>query len=183
MPSAVTRDRGALATLIGFQAVWWIAALSAAEGTGVPGLVAALAFAGYRLMAQARGEGLLRAMLLSATCGFLAESVLCASGLVRYTAPWPGEAWAPPWIVGLWLAFGGTIDTLRRMAPKLTLAHAAMLGALAGPASYLGAAEIGALELAQPPIGSVIAIAVIWAAVLPLLLLLHDHVQRPARTA
>jgi Protein of unknown function (DUF2878) len=102
----------------------------------------------------------------STLIGFLAESAMLAAGLVTYGP----QSHVPLWIVGLWPNFAIALNhSLSWLKPRLALSAA--LGAIAGPAAYLGGARLGALELVGP-VSALAALALVWGAALPLLLAL-----------
>lgn len=177
---AVTRQR-LLIDVVGFQLVWLACALGAARGTSLPGIAASVAFIALHLVGSERTTSMLRMIVAAGLSGLLAESLLVATGLVRHAAPWPSELIAPAWIVALWMAFGATVGTLRRMLGRRPLPAAAALAALLGPVSYIAGAGFGALTLAEPTSASLIGIAVIWAAALPFLFVVWGHVYRRIR--
>jgi hypothetical protein len=74
----------------------------------------------------------------------------------------------PVWLVALWAMFGTTLrGSLSALAGRYGLA--AVLGAVAGPLSYLGGAKLGAVTLHPNRAVSIAALAVGWSVVMPLL--------------
>lgn len=112
-------------------------------------------------------------VLAAAALGFVAESLLLANGLMRYSAPWPTDVLAPAWMVALWAAFGTTIETTRRLLGARPLSKSALLGAVFGPLAYLAGERLGALVFPGGAWPSVLAVAVIWALALPALVALQ----------
>jgi hypothetical protein len=123
--------------------------------------------AGWLLTApQPRALALLIA--LTGTLGLCWDSVLAALGLIGY-APGPlTPPLAPAWILALWLLFATTLNVSLRWL-QTRLAAAAVLGALAAPLAYLGAARLGAVTLPHAA-AALWAQAGGWALLLPLLL-------------
>jgi Protein of unknown function (DUF2878) len=111
--------------------------------------------------------------------GFLLESVLVATGALRYGAPWPSELVAPLWIVALWLAFATTISTTHRALGQHPMAAAAALGAVMGPLTYIAGERLGALTLVEPRLTGLSLIALFWGAALPALLAAGQIIDRP----
>ncbi|HET9205432.1 MAG TPA: DUF2878 family protein, partial [Burkholderiaceae bacterium] len=102
--------------------------------------------------------------------GLVWDSALLQLGWIVYAAPGPLPALAPAWILALWALFAIALrEPLRWLHRRLPLA--ALLGALGGPLSYAGAQRLGACTLTQPVV-SEIALALGWAAMVPLLLVL-----------
>jgi Protein of unknown function (DUF2878) len=149
------------------QLGWFASVLGAAHGHPLLGPpVVALVLAVHFLWFRAPGDGLLVAT--STLVGFLAESALLAAGLVSYGPQ--SHVHVPLWIVGLWPNFAIALNhSLSWLKSRLALS--AVLGAIAGPAAYLGGARLGALALVDP-VRAVAALALVWGTALPLLLAL-----------
>ncbi len=161
-----------IAEWLGFQLVWLACALGAAGGSGIPGTVAALVFAAVVVGSSGVRRGDVVAVAASGIAGLVLESVLAATGVVRFAAPWPFETIAPAWMVALWIAFGATLATFAKaLGPRLVTA--AGIGAIAGPLAYLAGHRLGALQLAEPLPRSLLIVALIWAVVLPGLIALR----------
>ena len=152
-----------------FQVGWFSCVLGAARGRPWLGLaVVAIIVAGW-LASAPRPSALLQLTVLTALVGYSWDSWLTVSGLIGYQAG-PLSPLAPLWILALWLLLATTLHvSLRWLQFKLPLA--AVLGALSAPLAYVGAARLGALTLVrfQPALW---ALALGWALLLPLLLLL-----------
>jgi hypothetical protein len=71
--------------------------------------------------------------------------------------------------MALWSMFGLTVDvSFRWMRERPALAGLA--SAIFGPLGYLGAARLGAAELALPPTLGLVALGVSWGVCIPLVL-------------
>jgi hypothetical protein len=171
-PTQVIR-RSRLLEFVLFQTVWLICALGAARGMSWPGLIAVAAFAAFCLPCRDRRWAVVVVMLVSAVCGVTSETLLLRFAGLSYTAAWPSATWAPAWIVGLWFAFGGVLDTTRRALGDHVVVKSAVLGLVFGPLSYLAGARLGALTLPEPAWPSLLLIAAVWAMILPTLLKLQ----------
>jgi Protein of unknown function (DUF2878) len=147
------------------QLGWFASVLGAAHGHPLLGPpVVALVLAVHFLWFRAPGDGLVVAA--STLFGLLAESALLAAGLVAYGP----QSHVPLWIVGLWPNFAIALNhSLSWLKSRPVLSAA--LGAIAGPAAYLGGARLGALALVDP-LWAIAALALVWGAALPLLLAL-----------
>lgn len=169
-----------LIDVAGFQLVWLCCALGAANGTAAPGVAAAVTFVIVKLVRSGGVAAQAQMMFAAGLGGVLVESVFAATGLVRHAAPWPSLLLAPLWIVSLWIAFGATLGTLRAMLGRRGRLLAPLLGAILGPASYWAGTGLGASTLSQPAATSLVVIALLWAAALPLLLLVERRLGKPA---
>lgn len=150
-----------------FQAGWFGCVWGA--GAGLPWLGPLVVLGAVVLhLWLARRPG--REAVLLAVCaltGMIFDSALLMTGWVSY----PNGAWlgglAPYWIITLWIAFGATLNLSMgwlRGRPWLSLAF----GAIGGPASYYAGEALGAIDLVQPT-SALIALAVGWGLILPLL--------------
>ena len=107
--------------------------------------------------------------LQSALLGYCLDSLLVLVGAMRFPLELQLGGPSPLWMVGLWFAFGASLEEALgglRSRPLL----AAVIGAAGGALAYWGGAGIGALEIDEPVYGlSLIGLA--WGLALPLLLL------------
>src|SRR6185436_18674712 len=149
-----------LAVFVIFQVAWFAIVAGAARGwiwLG-PALVIGI-LAGYSLgiPARARARWLLAVALLG-LAGGVADSLVAASGLVRFAAgfrPWL----APPWIVSLWSLSAIWLPNLAALSRRPFIAAA--LGAVGGPAAYAGGVQLGAASFPTPVWPSLVAIGVV----------------------
>jgi len=164
------RALGLLATLALFEGAWFACVLGAAHGWPWLGVaIAALVVAG--LLARSARPAVDGALIAAAVVVGLAwDTAMLQAGWIAYAAPGPLPMLAPAWILALWALLAITLrEPLRWLHRRPALA--ALLGALGGPLSYAGAERLGACTLAQPR-AALLALALGWAAITPLLLLL-----------
>lgn len=169
------RDRPSWAlNLVAFQAGWWALVLTAAQGRPGLGLgVVALLLAWHLGRVRPRGaEALL--IGLAALIGFGFDSLLLVSGWVSFRGGdltgGLGPDLPPLWMTALWANFATTLNiSLASLQTRPGLA--ALLGLVGGPAAYWGGAELGAMSFINPTAG-LIALALGWAILTPLLLTL-----------
>ncbi len=152
-----------------FQGVWFVAVSGAAAGRPWQGLaaVALMLLVHLWLVDQRLPE--LRFVLAVGVLGSAADSLLSALGVLSYPVHTQayGGPWVPPWIVALWLAVG--------MLPRFSIAWlrdrlplAAVLGALAGPASVLAGERLGVVQ--STGAATWVALGVEYAVAMPILL-------------
>ncbi|CAM5417171.1 DUF2878 domain-containing protein [Rhodanobacter lindaniclasticus] len=156
-------------SLIGYQAVWFAAVIGAGHGLVWPGVLGTLVYALVQL-AGARNIRVDLALIAAGLLfGCLLDGTLSRSGLARYAAGWPDPAWAPGWILALWVSFALTFSqSLRYLQTRLWLA--ALLGLVGGPLAYLGAARgWQVVTFAEPTWRAVLALALGWALATPAL--------------
>ncbi|MHC4830764.1 MAG: DUF2878 domain-containing protein [Planctomycetota bacterium] len=162
-----------------FQAVWCACVLGAAQGSSLPGSIAALLFVAGTVVASRQRQAELRLVVGVGVLGLILDSLVASSGVIAFASPapiWP-EHLAPPWIVALWASFATLAPrSLARLQGKPLLAAA--LGALAGPLTYVSAAKLGAAEIQVPDWQAAVVVAAEYALAMPIVL----ACARPATT-
>lgn len=156
-------------SLIGYQAVWFVAVIGASHGQAWPGVLGMLAYASLQLALARQFRVDLSLMVSALVCGFLLDGALVRTGLASYAADWPQLALAPIWILALWMTFALTFSqSLRYLQNRLWLA--ALLGLIGGPLAYLGASRgWQVVSFAEPAWRGVLVLAVGWALATPAL--------------
>ncbi|MDY0022353.1 DUF2878 domain-containing protein [Arenimonas caeni] len=159
----------AAGNVLGFQAVWLASVAGAGAGLPWAGPLAATLFAALTLRFGGKARADLRLLALALPLGLALDSAFAASGWLVYAEAWPWASLAPVWIWSLWVGFALTLNHSMAFLRQRPVA-AVLLGAVGGPLAYWTAA--GAFEAVSfgAPVAWVIgALAVGWAAVLPLL--------------
>lgn len=165
-PAAV-QGHDLLVNILAFQAGWWALVLGAARdhagiGLAVVGLVLA-----WHLTRVRPGPAETALIASTALIGLAFDSLLLATGWVAFAGDALFGVLAPLWMVALWANFAATLNvSLRGLRARSWLA--ALLGGLGGPLAYWGGAGLGAMTLVEP-LPALLALAVGWALVMPLL--------------
>ena len=166
-----------------FELVWLAAVGGAGHDLWWAGPLALSVFFGYQVHNSplARADGML--VTLACVVGLLADSLLARSGLVVYAAAVPSAQWAPLWIVALWANLALTLNhSLAFLQQRLALA--ALLGASAAPLSYFFAEHAWhAVVLAPPLATTLLALAAIWALLMPLLVVAARRWRRQSMSS
>jgi hypothetical protein len=162
-------------SLIGYQAVWFVAVIGAGHGMAWPGMVGMLLYASAQLLTARHYRVDLSLMGTALVFGFLLDGGLIRSGVASYAAAWPHLAMAPAWILALWMTFALTFtQSLRYLQSRLWLA--ALLGLVGGPLAYLGAARgWHVVTFAPPTWHALLVLAIGWALATPALAWLARH--------
>ena len=179
-----------LGNVVGFQAVWLASVAGAGAGLAWAGPLAALIFAAAMLAWGGRARDDLRLLAVALPLGLALDSAFAASGWLVYAEPWPWAGVAPVWIASLWVGFALTLNHSMARLRQWPWAAAA-LGLVGGPLAYWTAARAFEAVTFGAPVASVmVALALGWAAVLPLLFAIDgrlgaDRVAggRPRRSA
>jgi len=172
--------RGLIFNLALFQIGWWALVLSAAQGRPLIGLVIVALILAWHLglVRPLASEALL--IGLAALIGLSFDSLLIATGWVSFGPPTPvaapTTALPPPWMVALWANFATTLN-LSLVGLQSRPGLAALLGLVGGPLAYWGGASLGAMTFVSP-LPALIALALGWALLTPLLLALAATLAR-----
>lgn len=152
-----------------FQAGWFACVLGGAHGMPIAAVVAAGAVIGASLLwLSVDRMSDVRLFLAVALIGFCVDTMHLRFGVFALIDDPLVPHLCPLWLVALWAMFGTTLrDSLSWLAGRYGLA--ALLGAVAGPLSYLGGAKLGAVTLHPNRAFSIAALVVGWAIVMPLL--------------
>ena len=174
-----------IGNVVGFQAVWMASIAGAGQGYAWPGPLAALVFVAAMLAFGGKTRQDLRMLALALPIGFLLDTAFAASGWLRYAEPTPWVFAAPVWIWSLWAGFALTLNHSMAFLRGRPWA-CALFGLVGGPLAYWTAAgAFDAVSFGVPVAWALAALAIGWAAVLPLLFGLDQRLAatRPQKAA
>jgi hypothetical protein len=166
----------AVLSFMGLQLGWFACVLGAARGYPWLGPVVVLVALSMHVGKQRGSAREIFFLGITAVVGFVVDTALLRFGVLRI----PGTTISPPWLVALWPNFisttaeGGLLSSLPRR-PLL----ASLLGAVGGPAAYDAGARLGAIELGSHRLVTLAIVGVVWAVVVPALVLLRARVVTP----
>ncbi len=161
--------------LVLFKAGWAACVLGAANGMAWLGAVAVATIALEHLRtARAPGREL-TLLAIAAGIGLVWESALVSVGLLDYGSGTLLAGFAPYWIVALWVLFATTLNVGMKWLKRHWLL-AAVAGGVGGPLAFFAGEKSGAVAFAHTPT-ALIAIAIGWAVLLPLLAALADRLD------
>jgi hypothetical protein len=153
--------------VIAFQIAWFACVVGAGRGLVWLGLAVLAAVVALHLVRAPRKSEELKLIAISLVIGVVWDSLLVATGWITFASHGPYAGIAPHWILALWALFATTLNmSLHWLKGRWALA--AVLGGIAGPLSYWGAANMGAVTFVNPVAG-LAALAVGWAVMMPLL--------------
>ena len=160
-----------------FYAGWCACAFGAGNEAPLlgPVVVAVLLTAHLFLIENRRSE--IRLIIAVGLFGSIVESILKAIGFLNYAGSFHSVAWlAPLWITALWMLLASTMNfSFYWLNNRYGLA--ATLGAIGGPFSYVAGARIGAIGFPHNLRITIIVLALIWGAALPLLYWLKNKLE------
>jgi len=162
-----------------YQAGWFACVLGGAHGFPLLGAAIGLGLLLVHLtLCRERGKEIVTVLLAGLT-GTIADSIQAFSGVfVFLSGHW--SPWAVPlWISVMWLQFGTLFHfALGWLSGRYLLS--ALLGAFGGPMAFLTGERLGAATFPKGHGFSLLALAIVWAFVLPLLVFIADRCK-PAR--
>lgn len=103
-------------------------------------------------------------MLLLALIGYGLDALLAVFGLVDFRGQ--SGAWPPPWLVVVWLIFVVSLSFSLRWLAQLRWPICGVIGAIAGPLTYAGAANLGAMSFPDK-VSGLLVMGLEWAVLLP----------------
>ncbi len=164
--------------VIAFQFGWFACVLGAAHDQPWLGSAVVAVLVAVHLATAVRPAVEARLVAAALVIGVVWETLLLAGGWIEYST---GVVWAgvaPLWIVMLWALFAITLNSSLGWL-KGRLLVAAVFGAVGGPLAYWGGVRLGALVFVEP-LFAVIALAVGWAVLTPMLVVLAQRLERHA---
>jgi hypothetical protein len=147
-----------------FKLGWLSVVFSAAAGLAQIGVAAVALVALVHLVRAKNKADELVLLVAAALIGLTWETFLIHAGALSYSQPGAGEAFAPYWIVSMWVLFATTLNVSMNWLRK-NLVVAAVAGAIGGPLSFLAGEKIGAVTVHD---AGVWLIALGWAVLLPI---------------
>lgn len=158
-----------------FKFAWLLTVFGGANDLPHLGPLAVLVAIGIHLWLAPEPSRELTLIAITGFIGLAWDSVMVTSGWLAYPSGIVVAGLAPYWILAMWMLFATTLNvSLRWLHNRLSVA--ALLGAIFGPASYLGGSSIGAVTLIEP-ISAMTALCVAWAFLMPGLLLLAQQLD------
>lgn len=148
-----------------FQAAWFAAVLGAAHHVPLWGTAAVAAAIAWHLYASARPTE--EAKLVASMCaiGLVVETANVLMGHVAYPSGQPDPRLAPYWMVALWGLLAIALNVTMRWLKHRPLL-AAVLGAVAGPASFASGVRLGGAVFIDT-LPAIVTMACTWAVLMP----------------
>ncbi len=134
-----------IANFVVFQAAWFAAVLGAAHQLPLWGTACVIAVIAWHLGISARPAQEAKLIGIACVVGLVVESAVAMQGHVAYPSGQPVAWLAPYWMVALWGELAIALNvTMRWMKRRLWLAS--VLGAIAGPASFVSGVKLGGAQ-------------------------------------
>lgn len=161
------------ANFVVFQAAWFAAVLGAAHQRPLWGTACVVAAVVWHLAVSAHPAQ--EARLVGAACliGLVVESAIAMQGHVAYPSGQPDPRFAPYWMVALWGLLAIALNvTMRWLKGRWWLA--AVLGAVAGPASFASGVSLGGARFIDAS-AALVTLSLAWGVLMPTLVWLSIH--------
>ena len=169
-----------LANFVVFEAAWFAAVLGAAHGVPLWGTLAVAAAIGWHVAISARPLAELALAGLLCVIGLGVETFVVSQGHVAYPSGQPVAWLAPYWMVALWGEFAIALNVTLRWLKRRPLL-AALLGAVAGPLSFMGGVRLGGARFVDMA-PALVTLACLWGVLMPLLMALSNRFDGVAAT-
>ena len=108
--------------------------------------------------------------------GFVWESLVISTDWLTYPLSSEVPGYAPIWLVAMWALFASTMNVSMAWLKKRWLL-ASVMGAVFGPLAFVAGEKLGAVIFLERWY-ALLALALGWAVLMPLLLWLADSFQR-----
>jgi len=161
---------GHVTNLLSFGIGWFACVVGAANGTPSSGIAVAAMLLALNILVAEDPIHEVRVIATVGAIGFVIDTMLAFLGVFVFDPRTSNPSWlCPMWLVAIWMMFGSMLTaSLAWLAARNAIA--AIVGAIAGPLSYLGAAKMGAIAIPGRVAPRVAILAIVWAVVLPGLL-------------
>jgi Protein of unknown function (DUF2878) len=158
-----------IANIVLYQLCWIAFVGGAGKGYWWPGFVVLVPFLIWQLKVSPWPRADLALVLIAAVLGFAMDTAMLQANLLLYSTAVPLSGIAPIWMVGLWMGFALTLNHSMAFL-KRNLVLAVVLGAVFGPLAYWIAARAwSAVHLYDPQWQALVALAIAWGAITPVL--------------
>jgi|GEM_PF-476767 len=163
-PAPQTTGLRAWPLLLAQQVGWFLCVLGAGSIWGRVGVAYMVLLVVVHIACADDRRRELRVVVLSSLLGIAGDSALVVTGLMQFspTLQW-GPFPTPLWFWALWLGFGATLSSTWMPLFRRSRGTVALVGAVIGPAAYLGGTHLLDMALG-PPLGvALVAVGAWWA--------------------
>ena len=161
-----------LINIILFQLSWFACVMGGANGLPYMGVVVTTFVLIWHLTQAKTPKSELWLMASALALGATFDQVLLSFNLITYLHNGWSPNLVPVWILALWLGFSTILNVSLRWMRNRHLV-AIIFGCLGGPLAYLSAEKLGAVVISSNI--SYLALAVGWAFMTPLLLIISKR--------
>lgn len=160
-----------------FQAAWFITVAGAGAGMPWAGPVFTLLWLVVHLsLFTDRPFAELNMLLSCAVVGYIADSLLVLTALVKFPEATQLGMPSTLWMVALWINLGMTLNISLAWLAKFPWL-AALFGLIGGPLAYYLGSKLAAIVLLQD-VFSLLNIGLMWALAMPVLFLINQYFHK-----
>jgi hypothetical protein len=161
---------GHVTNLLSFAIGWFACVVGAANGTPSYGVGVAAMLLALNILVAEDPIHQARIIVIVGALGFVIDTILGLAGIFVFAPRASNPSWlCPIWMVAIWMMFGSMLNaSLAWLAAHGAIAS--IVGAIAGPLSYLTAAKMGAIALPGRVAPRLAILVIVWAVVFPTLL-------------
>ena len=163
---------GLAINFIGFQIGWFACVIGAAKGYPLLATAIASLIIVLHLCRVNKVYSELSLIISAIVIGFIWESILATSHWLSYDLAADSIVFAPLWLVAMWALFATTINLSMAWLKQRWLL-ASFMGSVFGPLAFIAGEKLGAVQFIDRP-SALLALALGWASLMPLLLWLAD---------
>jgi hypothetical protein len=159
-----------------FHLGWLACVVGVANNLAAEGSIVAVGLIAVHLYRAELRRNELVLIVVAVLIGLIWESALLSLGWLSYAGQSPLSYLAPYWLLMIWALFATTINgSLAWMKGRLVLSM--FMGAVFGPMAFVAGEKLGAIVFTDRPIG-LLALALGWAVLMPLLIWIADRINR-----
>jgi hypothetical protein len=168
---------GLIKNFIGFQIGWFACVVGAAQGYPLVAVAVASIIVILHLLRENNIYIELCLIVSAVFIGLIWESLLLASNWLSYSSSENNALFAPVWLVAMWALFATTINhSMAWLKDRYFLAL--ILGAIFGPLAFIAGENLGAVVFVDRTM-ALVALALGWSGLMPLLLWLAERIKQP----
>ena len=170
-------SRPLLINFLLFQIGWFACVIGAAKQLPWLGVIVVACLVIWHLSQAKEAKPEIILLVITLLIGGTYDQLMLTSGLITYQSHGWDASLVPAWILALWAIFVTILNVslrwLKSIKPSGKWLVAILFGAIGGPLAYIGAEKLGAVSLNNLPV-TYIALAVGWAILTPVLLILSE---------
>lgn len=178
----ISRNQRHVVSFLTFNIGWWVCFLGAKYGAPWAGPIYAIVAIALHLKIFPNPRGELLFIFAMTVLGAGTDSLLMHLGLFELR-PEPVSI-APPWLIAMWTLFAMTMESMEPLRARWWILLSVSF--VTGPVSYFAGEAMERLVYHRPLALSLLIHGLIWAALMPLLFVLHDRcltwTEKPSRS-
>lgn len=157
----MTPTKSNLLNLVLFQVFWFVCVMGGDVAAGIGLTIYTFIYCRWIGNPREQWKGLLAISM----CGLLVDIAISASGVIHFSNANGGVIW----LICLWIGFSTLFYHGLHWLSELPLPVVALIGAIAGPLTYLGGASLNDSPIAVGLMEFFIWYGVAWSMLLPLI--------------